>query len=174
MNKKTKLINFAIHILSLALSLTGVSLVCVFQYFAKAEMTTTVKIAFPLLIAGMIVTLTAYGWLKKKIDRRLQAIETAKELGQVGTTGSISKNLLGAIGLILPLIWVAVILVVIGDNATHTGIVLFEIIGILQINTFGNIICDANTRNAIINEQVAQEGEFANIVAQKLQGGINE
>jgi hypothetical protein len=167
---KTKVINGLIHALSLSLSLTGISLVLVFQYFKDAEISTKIKIALPILLAGMFVTLVTYGWIKDKIKMRLQAIETVKELGQVGATGTITKNLLGAISYILPLIWVAVILVVVGEFTTKTGIILLEVMAIAQVTTFGNVIADLNTKSTILKEKAAQEDVFAQKVAANLKG----
>ena len=79
MNLKLK--NGLIKCFTYLLSISGMALIVIFQYFTSNNpMPTYAKIAVPCLLALLIFFLIYYKSIKEKINRKLIAIETAKEI----------------------------------------------------------------------------------------------
>lgn len=165
----TKLKNGLIKAFTYILSLSGMVAVIVFQYITKKNpMPTWSKITVPCLIGLLIAFLVYYKSLKQKINRKLIAIETAKELGQTGTTNSVVANLLETMGVVIPLLLIALIFVIGGAYLVKTGQVLFEMLGLYTIIIVGNIVCDSNTKQELQKKELEQSEAMADKVAEKL------
>ena len=148
----------------------GIVAILVFQYFShNVSMPTWIKIIIPCLLALLITFLVCYKSIKEKINRRLIAVETAKELGKPGKTGSIMSNLLEAIGIIVPMILISAIFIIGGQYLVRTGIVLLEMLAIYLIVIIGNIICDANKRAEMKRKELEKTEAFANTIADKIE-----
>lgn len=168
MNSKLK--NALIKVFTYLLSGSGMVTIMVFQYFTKSNpMPTWAKITIPFLIAILIFFLIYYKTLTAKINRKLTAIETAKELGQAGKTNSVVANLLETIGVVVPMILIGGIFIIGGQYLVKTGIVLFEILAMYVVVIIGNVICDVNTKEELKKEQREKAEEFAEKVASKIE-----
>jgi len=164
-----KLKNGLIKALTYTLSLSGTVAVVVFQYFTHNNpMPTWAKVAVPCLLALLIAFLVYYKALKQKINRKLIAIETVKELGKAAKTNSIVANLLETIGIVVPLALIAGIFIVGGEYLVRTGTVLYEILGMYSIIIIGNIICDSNTKQVLHQQELEQAEQLANSIIDKL------
>ncbi len=164
-----KLKNGLIKTFCYLLSITGMAAVVVFQYFSKENpMPLGGKIAVPCLIGLLIFFLIYYKSLKDKINRKLIAVETAKELGKAGKTNTVVANLLETMGVVVPLLLIALVFVIGGNYLRQTGIVLFEILGLFTIVIIGNIICDSNTKQELKEQELKKAEELADKVASKL------
>lgn len=165
-----KLKNGLIKAFCYLLSVGGMAAVVVFQYFTEENpMPTGCKIAVPCLIGLLIFFLVYYKSLKDKINRKLMAVETAKELGKAGKTNTIVANLLETMGVVIPLLLIALIFVVGGDYLRQTGVVLFEILGLFTITIIGNIICDSNTKQELKEQELKKAEELAEKLANKIE-----
>lgn len=166
----TKLKNGLIKAFTYLLSLSGMAVVVVFQYFTNNNpMPTWAKVVVPCLLALLIAFLVYYKSLKQKINRKLIAIETAKELGKRGKTGSVVANLLETMGIVIPLLLISAIFVIGGQYLQRTGVVLFEILGMYTVIIIGNICCDFNTKEEIKKKEAAMAEDLANKVAEKIE-----
>lgn len=164
-----KLKNGLIKAIAYTLSLSGIVAVAVFQYFTKNNPAPAyVKVIIPCLLALLIAFLVYYKSLKQKINRKLTAIETAKELGKRGKTSSIVANLLETMGIVIPLILIGGIFVLGGKYLVKTGIVLFEILGMYTVIIIGNIICDFNTKQELKQKEAEQAEALADKIADKI------
>ena len=166
---KTKAKNGLIKAFSYLISLSGTALILVFQYIANNNpMPTWAKIVVPCLLALLIAFLVYYKLIKERINRKLVAIETAKELGKKGRTSSVVANLLETLGVVIPLLLIATIFCIGGKYLVRTGIVLFEILGMYCFIVIGNIWCDANTRAEHARKEKEAQDKFADQVAEKI------
>lgn len=166
----TKLKNGLIKAFTYLLSGSGMVAVIVFQYFTHNNpMPTWTKVAIPCLLSLLIAFLVYYKSLTQRINRKLTAIETAKELGKVGKTNSIVANLLETMGIVIPLALIGAIFVIGGQYLVRTGMVLFEILAMYTINIVGNIVCDFNTKEEIKKQEAEQADKMAEKIAEKIQ-----
>ena len=165
----TKLKNALIKVFTYLLAGSGTVVILVFQYFSKNNpMPTWAKVAIPCLLALLILFLIYYKPLTAKINRRLTAIETAKELGTSGRTNSVIANLLETIGVVVPLLLVGGIFIIGGKFLVKTGYVLLEILAMYVVVIIGNVICDVNTKEELKKQQREQAEQFAEKVASKV------
>ena len=165
----TKLKNALIKAFTYTLSLSGMAVVVIYQYIANNNpMPTWMKIVVPCLLALLIAFLVYYKSIKERINRKLIAVETAKELGKKGQTSSVVANLLEVIGIAIPLLLIATIFVVGGNYLVRTGVVLYEILGLYCIIVVGNIFCDSNTKEEIKKKEAQKSEQLAETIAKKL------
>ena len=173
MNLKLK--NGLIKCFTYLLSISGMAVIVIFQYFTSNNpMPTYAKIAVPCLLALLIFFLIYYKSIKEKINRKLIAIETAKELGKAGRSGGIVGPLLETLGIIIPLILIGGIFVVGGEYLSRTGVVLFEVLGMYLVIVIGNIICDANTQAELKRLEREKAEELAGKIAEKIENLPNK
>lgn len=164
-----KLKNGLIKALTYTLSLTGTALIIAFQYISdRNPMPTWAKVTVPCLLGLLIAFLIYWKTIKDKINRKLTAIETAKELGKASQTNTIVANILEVLGFVVPMILVASIFCVGGKYLTQTGIVLFEVLGMFTITIIGNICCDTNKKEELRKKEQEQAEEFADKIADKV------
>lgn len=165
-----KVKNIFIKVFAYLLSGAGMITIAVFQYFAESNpMPTWLKVTLPCMIALLILFLVYYKSLKAKINRKLTAIETAKELGKAGETNVIVANLLEVLGIIIPLALISGIFVLGGQYLAKTGIILFEMLGMYLVIVIGNIACDMNTKEELKRKEKEKAEEFVNKIADKVQ-----
>lgn len=161
--------NGLIKALTYTLSLSGTVVVVVFQYITeKNPMPTWMKVTVPCLLALLVAFLVYYRSLKEKINRKLTAIETAKELGKPGKTNTIVANILETLGIVIPILLIATIFVVGGNYLKQTGLVLFEILGLYTVIIIGNICCDFNTKEELKKKEAEQAEQLADKIAEKV------
>ncbi len=165
-----KVKNILIKIFTYFLSGAGMITIAVLQYFSENNpMPTWLKITVPCMIVLLILFLVYYKALKTKINRKLVAIETAKELGKVGETNVVIANLLETIGIIIPLAIIGGIFVLGGQYLGKIGILLFEMLGMYLFVLIGNIICDFNKREDFKKKELAKTEELADKIVDKIE-----
>lgn len=165
-----KLKNGLIKAFTYLLSITGMAVIVVFQYFLNNnEMPTWMKVVVPCLLALLVFFLVYYKSLKQKINRKLIAIETAKELGKAGKTNSVVANLLETMGLVIPMLLISTVFVIGGQYLVRTGTVLFEILAMYIVIIIGNIVCDVNRKEELKKQEAKLAEELADKVAKKIE-----
>ena len=165
-----KLKNGLIHALSYLLAGSGMVAIIVFQYFTKKNpMPTWAKVTIPCLLGLLIAFLVYFKSLKARINRKLIAIETAKELGKPTKTNSIVANLLETIGIVVPLLLIGLIFIIGGEYLVKTGQVLLEILAMYTVIIVGNIICDTNTKQENAKKELEKAEELAGKIANKIE-----
>ena len=164
-----KVKNLIVRIITYLFSGIGMAAILIFQYFtSKNPMPTWAKVTVPMLIALLVAFLVYYKTIKEKINRKLIAIETAKEMGKAGETNSIVSSLLETIGVVIPLVLIATIFLVGGKYLAKTGLILFEMLAMYAIIIIGNIICDSNKKQELKEKELKQAEDLADSVAEKL------
>lgn len=167
MNLKLK--NGLIKAFSYLLAVSGTVVVLVFQYFTeKNPSPISIKVAIPCMLALLVFFLIYYKSIKAKINRKLIAIETAKELGNRGRTSSIVANLLETIGIVIPMALIAGIFMIGGEFLVTTGLIMFEVLGFFSLVIIGNIICDFNTKQELKRKEAEQAEFLADNIAKKI------
>lgn len=165
-----KLKNGLIHALTYLIATSGTVVILIFQYFPKSNpMPTWAKITVPCLLALLIFFLVYFKSLKERINRKLIAIETAKELGKAAKTNSIVANLLETMGIVVPLLLIGLIFIIGGEYLAKTGLVLLEILAMYTVVIIGNIICDSNTKQELAKEELARADALAGKIASKIE-----
>lgn len=165
-----KVKNALIKTFTYLLAGSGTVMILVFQYFTHNNpMPTWAKVVVPCLLALLITFLIYYKSLKEKINRKLIAIETAKELGKPGKTGSIMANLLETMGIVIPMLLISAIFVIGGEYLVRTGQVLFEILAMYTIVIIGNMVCDANKKAELKKQELEQAEALADKIADKIE-----
>lgn len=164
-----KVKNALIKVFCYLLSGVGSALIITYQYIIKDNQTTTaVKVAIPCLLALLILFLVYYKAIKQKINRKLTAIETAKEIGKAPKTNTVVATLLETIGVIIPLSLMSVIFIIGGNCLYQVGIILLEIMAVFSTTIIGNIVCDANTKKELKENERKKAEELADRVASKI------
>ena len=128
-----KVKNLIIRIITYLLSGLGMAAILIFQYFTiKNPMPTWAKVTVPILIALLVAFLVYYKAIKEKINRKLIAIETAKEIGKAGETNSIVSSLLETIGVVIPLALIGMLImgIILMFSFSSTAYLIYSIIGI--------------------------------------------
>lgn len=162
--------NILIKVFAYLLSCGGMITIAVVQYFSSNNpMPTWLKVTIPCMIAILILFLVYFKSLKAKINRKLTAIETAKELGQTGETNVIWANLLEVLGIVVPLALISGIFVLGGQYLVKTGQILFEMLGMYMIIVIGNIACDVNTKAELEKKELEKSEELVNKIADKIE-----
>lgn len=168
---KTKVKVLLIKLFTYILSIGGMIAIVILQYFSKErnDMPIWIKVIIPSLLAVLIAFLVYYKKIKDVINRKLTAIETAKELGKAGKTNSVIANLLESLGIIIPLALIGAIFIIGGKYLKTTGIVLFELLAMYLIILIGNTICDFLKKQECKKKEAEDTEEFAKKVASKLE-----
>jgi len=159
-----------IHAITYLLAGSGMVAIIVFQYLThKNPMPTWAKITVPCLLGLLIAFLVYFKSLKERINRKLIAIETAKELGKAAQTNSIVSNLLETMGIVVPLLLIGLIFIIGGEYLVKTGQVLLEILAMYTVIIVGNIICDSNTKQELAKKELEQAEKLAGKIANKIE-----
>lgn len=167
MSAKTK--NIIIQSIAYALFLGLILYIVIVQYMQKLEIPKLQKIALPSLIAVLVLFLVFYKKIKEKIARKLSAIETAKELGNAGTTSSVTVCILESLGVVVPVALLATIFLIGGSYLKEIGKILVECLLIYLLPFAGNIWCKCNTKAEMIEKKTQADDKLAEKIASKMQ-----
>ena len=167
MSAKTK--NIIIQSIAYVLFLGLILYIVIVQYIQKLEIPKLQKIALPSLIAVLVLFLVFYKKIKEKIARKLSAIETAKELGNAGTTNSVTVCILESLGVVVPVALLAAIFLVGGSYLKEIGKILVECLLIYLLPFAGNIWCKCNIKAEMIEKKTQADEKLAEKIASKMQ-----
>lgn len=169
----TTLRNVFIHIDGWTMGLTGIALV-VFTFITANPLISegiTIANARKIGIGVCLTLLTIFHLFSNKIrtliNRKLQAYETAKEIGAVGRSSIIFVNILKVLELLFP--EVLVLLIICFCTSWNVASYFIVVLVSCVFPVIGNIEADINLRKqARIDKQKADEN-LANMVAEKMQ-----
>jgi lipopolysaccharide export LptBFGC system permease protein LptF len=113
------------------------TVIATFQLLVKESVPTGVKVGVPLLIAGIVIFFIGYGYFKKFVNRRLQSIDTARQLGH---TVSPIYSIIADLEITIPVLMFAGLFLTVGIYARNVGLILLECSGALQIGFVSNIV----------------------------------
>lgn len=167
MSAKTK--NMIIQSISYTLFLGLIGYIVIVQYIQKLEIPKLQKIALPSLISVLVLFLVFYKKIKEKIARKLSAIETAKELGNAGTTSSVTVCILESLGVVVPVALLAAIFLIGGSYLKEIGKILVECLLIYLLPFAGNIWCKCNIKAEMIEKKTQADDKLAEKIASKMQ-----
>lgn len=140
----------------------------IYDGFVSQDVAYQHKIGFIGLMLLFIVFMIVWKWLNDKINRRLQAIETANELGVVGQTSLVVKTLLNFVGLIIPLILVGGMFYYVGAYFNQVGGVILKIGLIMIIPMIAFYFYEYMARNELIAKANAEKEALIKGVADEV------
>lgn len=164
----TKLKGMLINFLACAAAISGGFMCTYFQYISDMEIKQSAKIAVPIILSTIIIFLIVMRKLGESINRKLTAIETAKEVGAVGTSNVIWVRLLKSMEFIVPAALLGVMFIIAGQCLTKVGWLLLEYLGFYGITIVANIFTDNMTKAELIASEQRKQDEFVDAVAKKV------
>lgn len=126
------------------------------------------KIGFIGLMILFIVFVIVWGWLRDKINRKLQSIDTANEMGVVGQTSILWKTVLNFIGVIVPLTLVGGMFYYVGAYFNQVGGTILKIALITFIPMIAFYFYEYMKRNELIAQTNANQEALINGVADEV------
>ena len=151
--------------LAVALGLDGW---LIYDGFVAQDVEYQHKIGFIGLMILFVLFLIAWKWINDKINRKLQAIETANEMGVVGQTSLLVKTLLNFIGLIIPLVLVGGMFYYVGSYFNQVGGVILKVGLIMIIPMITYYIYEYMKRNELIAKTNAEKESLIKGVADEV------
>ena len=151
--------------LAVALGLDGW---LIYDGFVAQDVACQHKIGFIGLLILFVLFIVAWKWLNDKINRRLQAMETANEMGVVGQTSLVVKTLLNFVGLIVPLVLVGGMFYYVGSYFNQVGGVILKVALITLIPMITYYIYEYMKRNELIAQQNADKENLIKGVADEV------
>ena len=151
--------------LAVALGLDGW---LIYDGFVAQDVAYQHKIGFIGLLILFVLFIVAWKWLNDKINRRLQAMETANEMGVVGQTSLLVKTLLNFVGLIIPLVLVGGMFYYVGSYFNQVGGVILKVALITLIPMITYYIYEYMKRNELIAQQNADKENLIKGVADEV------
>jgi len=174
----TRLENFFVHLNSWTMGLLGISLVIATFILANPLVSEGITIANARKIGiGVCLTLLTLFHLfsskiSKLINRRLQAYETAKEIGAVGRSSIIFINILKVIELLFP--EMLVLLIICFCTSWNVASYFIVILVSCVFPLVGNIEADINLRKQAKIDKEKEQEKLADMVAEKMQQSNNQ
>jgi len=146
----------------------GLDSYLLYNGFITQDVETKHKIGFLGLMILFVLFIIVWRWLNDKIKRRLQAIETANEMGVVGQTSILVKTLLNFIGIIIPLALVGGLFYYVGAYFNQMGetILWVALITIIPMITF--YLYEYMKRNELVATHTAEQETFIKGVAEEV------
>jgi len=151
--------------LAFALGLDGFIL---YNGFITQDVETKHKIGFLGLMILFVLFIIVWRWLNDKIKRRLQAIETANEMGVVGQTSILIKTVLNFVGIIIPLVLVGGMFYYVGAYFNQMGktILWVALITLIPMITF--YLYEYMQRNELVAQHTAEQEALIQGVAREV------
>lgn len=149
----------------LAVGLDGL---LIYNGFITQDVAYEHKIGFIGLLLLFVVFLILWNWLNAKINRKLQAIETANEMGVVGQTSLVVKTLLNFVGLIIPLVLVGGLFYYVGAYFNQIGGVILKIALITLIPMITFYFYEYMKRNELVAKTTSEKEQLIKGVAEEV------
>ena len=140
----------------------------IYDGFVAQDVAYQHKIGFIGLLILFVLFIVAWKWLNDKINRRLQAMETANEMGVVGQTSLLVKTLLNFVGLIIPLVLVGGMFYYVGSYFNQVGGVILKVALITLIPMITYYLYEYMKRNELIAQQNADKENLIKGVADEV------
>lgn len=169
----TKLKNLFIHTSSWAMGIVGIGLVVMTFILANPLISSGVtiangrKIGIGVCLVLLVLFHLLSGKISKLINRRLQAYETAKEVGAVGRSSIIFTNFLKVFELLFP--EVLVLLIICFCTSWNVASYFIVILVACVFPLLGNIEADINIRKQAKRDKQKEQEKLATMVAEKMQ-----
>ena len=151
--------------LGVALGLDGYLL---YNGFITQDVETKHKIGFLGLMIGFVLFIIVWRWLNDKIKRRLQAIETANEMGVVGQTSILIKTLLNFIGIIVPLVLVGGMFYYVGEYFNQMGATILWVALVTILPMISYYFYEYMQREELVDQANAQQTALIQGVAEEV------
>lgn len=175
-NGKAKTRNFFIHLNSWILCLVSAALAVATFAMINPITTDGIAIGVPkkVMIGIILIFLVVFhifaGKITRLINRKIQAYDTAKEMGTVGRSSILWVNLLKLIEIVFPEVLVLLLLCLMlsWDVAGYFTILLIAFI----LPMLGNIVCDFITRRELIKNNKNKHDKLVTDVAKKMRSDL--
>lgn len=166
-----KLKNFFIHASSWLMGIVGIGLV-IATFILNQSITNDViianvrKIGIGICLLLLIVFHLLTDKINRLVNRRLQAYETAKEVGAVGRSSIIFTNILKVFEMLFP--EVLVLLIICFCTSWNVASYFIVILVACVFPLLGNIECDINIRRKAKADKKAEQNKIAELTAKKM------
>lgn len=140
----------------------------IYDNFITLDVNSGLKIGFIGLMALFVIFIIVWRYLQKFIDRKLQAIETAKELNVIGKTSLWWTTILEWIGIVVPLLIVGGLFYFVGNYFNQIGQTILTMTSILVIPFVATIVYKIIERNEMINADQLKQEKFVKSVAEEV------
>ena len=139
------------------LSALGINGWLLYDNFIAIEQAWQIKLGFGGMMAALVGVLVGFGKINKSIGRKLQAIETAKEMNVVGRTSTWYATALQWVGVIAPLGLIGGLFYFVENYFTGAGAAILQMTGVMGIPVVTTLIYNVMDRNqTIAREQEKQ------------------
>lgn len=141
----------------------------VWDNFITVEQELGVKIGFGGMLASLVLILVGFGKINRHIGRKLQAIETAKELNAVGRTSTWYATALQWVGVVTPLALIGGLFYFVEHYFQGAGATILQMTGILGIPVATTLIYNVMDRNQTIKKEHEKQQALIRGVASELE-----
>jgi len=151
------------------LSAVGINGYLVYDNFIAVEQQLGVKFGFGGMLASLVLILVGFGKINRTIGRKLQAIETAKEINVVGRTSTWYATALQWVGVVTPLALIGGLFYFVENYFQGAGETILIMTGVMGIPIATTLIYNIMQRNETIKLEQNKQREFIKATADELQ-----
>lgn len=141
----------------------------VWDNFITVNQSPTLKLTFGGMLAGLVGVLVGFGKLNAHIGRKLQAIETAREMNVVGKTSAWYATTLQYAGVVLPMGLIGGLFYYVENYFAGAGTTILQMTAALAIPMTTNIIYKVMERNEIVKKSIDKEKALYKGVADEIE-----
>ena len=151
------------------LTALGINGWLIYDNFIAVEQGTMIKLGFGGMMAALVGALVGMGKINRSIGRKLQAIETAKELNAVGRTSTWYATALQWVGVVTPLALIGGLFYFVENYFAGAGSAILQMTGVMGIPIATTLIYNSMVRNEVIKKDQNNQREFIKATADELQ-----
>lgn len=126
------------------------------------------KLGFSGLLGLFVLFVVGWGWVNKKINIKLQSMDTASELGVVGQTPLLLKTTLTYVGLIVPLVLSGLMFFYVGKYFNQVGGSILKVALVTLIPMATNYFGDYVQQNKLNEMKLAEKESLIKGVADEV------
>lgn len=151
------------------LSAVGINGYLIYDNFIAVEQQLGVKVGFGGMLASLVLILVGFGKINRHIGRKLQAIETTKEMNVVGRTSTWYATGLQWVGVVTPLALIGGLFYFVENYFQGAGETILMMTGVMGIPVATTLIYNIMQRNETIKLEQNKQREFIKATADELQ-----
>lgn len=151
------------------LTALGINGYLIYDNFIAVEQGLSVKLGFGGMMAALVGVLVGFGKLNRHIGRKLQAIETAKEINVVGRTSTWYATGLQWVGVVTPIALIGGLFYMVENYFTGAGNTILTMAGVMGIPIVTTFIYNNMQRNETIALEQKKKKEFVKMTADEIE-----
>lgn len=146
----------------------GINTWLIYDNFILIDVHYQHKLGFVALMILFVLFMIVWRYVSKKIDRKLQAIATANELGAVGQTSLWYATILDWIGIVVPITLVGGLFYYVGAYFNQVGGAILKMALVMVIPIGADLISKMMLRNEMIMKSQEQQQTLVKNVADEV------